>query len=92
MNSGLLTHCARVFVVCITLVGGVADAADLHVMISAGFFGADSELASAFEQATGHHLVTTRGPWVGDSPEAIPTGLAKGETADVVVLDDALAI
>jgi molybdate transport system substrate-binding protein len=90
--NGLLARCARVLVVCITLVGGPVVAADVHVMISAGFFGAYAELGPAFERATGHHLVTTRGPSVGDSPESIPTRLAKGETADVVILDDASAV
>src|SRR5215469_8241694 len=66
---------------------GPADAADVRVMISAGFYGVYSELASAFERASGHRLVTTRGPSMGDSPEAIPTRLARGETADVVILD-----
>jgi len=70
---------------------GTASAADVHVMISAGFYGAYAELAPAFERASGHHLVTTRGPSVGDSPEAIPTRLARGEAADVVILDDASA-
>jgi len=65
----------------------VLSAADIQVMISAGFFNAYSELAPAFERATGHHLITTRGPSMGDSPEAIPTRLARGEPADVVILD-----
>ena len=64
-----------------------ASAADVHVMISAGFYGAYSELAPAFERASGHHLVTTRGPSMGDSPESIPARLARGEAADVVILD-----
>ena len=64
-----------------------AAAADLHVMISAGFYSVYAELAQAFERATGHRLITTRGPSLGDSPEAIPTRLARGETADVVILD-----
>ena len=64
-----------------------ASAADVHVLISAGFYGAYSELAPAFERASGHHLVTTRGPSMGDSPEAIPARLARGEAADVVILD-----
>src|SRR5438477_8901662 len=68
-----------------------SSAADVHVMISAGFHGAYSELGPAFEGASGHHLVTTRGPSMGDSPEAIPTRLARGETADVVILDGAAA-
>jgi molybdate transport system substrate-binding protein len=71
--------------------GGAASAADVHVMISAGFYGVYSELAPAFERASGHHLVTTRGPSIGDSPEAIPTRLARGEAADVVILDGAAA-
>lgn len=68
-----------------------ASAADLRVMISAGFYQVYAELGPAFEQATGHRLITTRGPSMGDSPEAIPTRLARGETADVVILDGAVA-
>jgi molybdate transport system substrate-binding protein len=64
-------------------------------MISAGFFGVYSQLGPAFEKATGHRLVTVRGPSMGDSPESIPTRLGRGESADVVILDggaaDALA-
>jgi molybdate transport system substrate-binding protein len=68
-----------------------AAAADVQVMISSGFYGVYSELGPAFERATGHHLVTTRGPSMGDSPEAIPARLARGETADVVILDGGAA-
>jgi molybdate transport system substrate-binding protein len=70
---------------------GPASAADVHVMISAGFYGVYSELGPAFERASGHHLVTTRGPSMGDSPEAIPARLARGEAADVVILDGGAA-
>jgi molybdate transport system substrate-binding protein len=73
------------------LMAGAASAADVHVMISAGFYGAYSELGPAFERASGHRLVTTRGPSLGDSPESIPTRLARGETADVVILDGGAA-
>jgi molybdate transport system substrate-binding protein len=66
-------------------------AAEVHVMISAGYFAAYSELAPAFERATGHRLVTSRGPSMGDSPEAIPARLTRGEIADVVILDAAAA-
>ena len=68
-----------------------ACAADLRVMISSGFHGAYSELGPAFERATGNHLITTRGPSMGDSPEAIPARLARGEVADVVILDGGAA-
>ncbi len=70
---------------------GAASAADVRVMISAGFHGAYSELGPAFERASGHHLVTTRGPSMGDSPESIPARLARGEAADVVILDGGAA-
>lgn len=66
---------------------GAAAAADVQVMISAGFFKAYAELGPAFERASGHRLVTTRGPSMGDSPESIPTRLARGEHADVVIMD-----
>lgn len=68
-----------------------ASAADIRVMISAGFHGVYSELAPAFERASGHHLITTRGPSMGDSPESIPTRLSRGEAADVVILDGGAA-
>jgi molybdate transport system substrate-binding protein len=73
------------------LVAGAASAAEVRVMISAGFYKVYSELAPAFERASGHRLVTTRGPSMGDSPEAIPTRLARGEAADVVILDGGAA-
>ena len=69
----------------------VATAADIHVMISAGFFGVYAELLPGFEKATGHHVITVRGPSLGDSPEAIPARLSRGEPADMVILDGASA-
>src|SRR3954447_5924883 len=69
------------------LAAGPASASDIKVMISAGFFQVYSQLGPAFEKPTGHTLVTTRGPSVGDSPEAIPTRLTGGEQADVVIMD-----
>src|SRR5262249_31771705 len=73
------------------LMPSAASAADVHVMISAGFYQVYSELGPAFERGSGHRLVTTRGPSMGDSPEAIPTRLARGESADVVILDGGAA-
>lgn len=82
-----LSFAQRSLMVVATLLASAASAADVRVMISAGFYGVYSELGPTFERASGHHLVTTRGPSMGDSPEAIPTRLARGETADVVILD-----
>src|SRR6266536_2487333 len=94
MKSGLPKP--RLLVCLLAMMGaaalsGIASAADVHVMISAGFHGAYSELAPVFERASGHHLITTRGPSMGDSPEAIPARLARGEAADVVILDGGAA-
>src|SRR4051812_33596559 len=87
-RSRWLRHCLAFVAL---LVAGAASAADVRVMISAGFYGVYSELGPTFERTTGHHLVTTRGPSIGDSPEAIPTRLARGEPADVVILDGGAA-
>jgi molybdate transport system substrate-binding protein len=68
------------------ITAAAAPAADVHVMISAGFYQAYSEIAPAFERDSGHRLITTRGPSLGDSPEAIPNRLKRGEPADVVIM------
>ncbi len=84
MKSKLIAAFLSLFLLAL---GNPANAAEVRVMISAGFFNVYSELGPAFEKTTGHKLVTTRGPSIGDSPEAIPTRLARGETADVLILD-----
>ena len=71
----------------VLLLPASAFGADVQVMISAGYYGIYAEVGPAFERATGHRLVTTRGPSMGDSPEAIPTRLSRGEVADVVIID-----
>jgi molybdate transport system substrate-binding protein len=85
MKNRLLAR--RLLTVAALLVSSAASGADVHVMISAGFYEVYSELGPSFERASGHHLITVRGPSMGVSPEAIPTRLARGETADVVILD-----
>ena len=77
--------------VAVLSMAGTASTADVQVMISAGFHGAYSELGPAFERASGHHLITIRGPSMGGSPEAIPARLTRGEPADVVILDGGAA-
>jgi molybdate transport system substrate-binding protein len=77
----------RLLTLAALLLSNAASGAEIHVMISAGFYEVYSELSPSFERASGHHLVTVRGPSMGGSPEAIPARLARGETADVVILD-----
>ena len=70
MPSRLALRLAFVFILLLGL--APAQETDVKVMISAGFFQVYAQLGPQFEKATGHHLVTTRGPSLGDSPEAIP--------------------
>jgi len=91
MKSGSFARCGSTLACAALFFTGAVSAADVQVMISAGFYGVYAELVPAFERATGHHLVTTRGPSMGDSPEAIPARLARGEPADVVILDSGSA-
>jgi len=91
VKPGSLVRWLFMFGVAAVLAVRAASAADVQVMISSGFYGVYSALGPAFERASGHHLVTTRGPSMGDSPEAIPTRLARGEAADVVILDGGAA-
>ena len=87
MKSKLLTRWPALLGLVALLNTGGASAGEVRVMISAGFFDVYAELSPAFERTTGHRLVTIRGPSTGDSPEAIPTRLARGESADVVILE-----
>ena len=90
-TPGTLARCLTRLGLAAILSPGATHAADLHVMISAGYYGVYAELGPAFERASGHRLITTRGPSMGDSPEAIPTRLTRGENADVVILDGGAA-
>jgi hypothetical protein len=87
MKPGPLVRLLAVIGVTVLAMSGPASAADVRVMISSGFHSVYSELAPVFERASGHRLVTTRGPSMGDSLESIPTRLARGEAADVAILD-----
>jgi molybdate transport system substrate-binding protein len=91
MNARLLVRSISMIGMAALFLMTAASAADVQVMISSGFHGAYSELGPAFERASGHHLITIRGPSMGDSPEAIPARLARGESADVVILDGGAA-
>jgi molybdate transport system substrate-binding protein len=63
-----------------------AQAAELHVMSSGGFTAAYQTLGPKFAASTGNTLDTILGPSMGQSPQAIPNRLARGEPADVVIM------
>jgi molybdate transport system substrate-binding protein len=62
------------------------SAAEVKVMISGGFTAAYKELVPQFEKATGHTVVTAYGPSMGETPQAIPMRLSRGEPADVLIM------
>ncbi len=63
-----------------------AVAAEIRVMSSAGFKTAYLELAAEFERTTGHTIVNAWGPSMGDTPQAVPNRIARGEPVDVVII------
>jgi molybdate transport system substrate-binding protein len=63
-----------------------AFAAEVKVMISGGFTAAYKELVPQFEKATGNTVVTSYGPSMGETPQAIPMRLSRGEPADVLIM------
>jgi molybdate transport system substrate-binding protein len=65
---------------------GPSQATEVRVMISGGFSAAYRELAPEFERTTGNTLNTAAGPSMGDTPEAIPNRIARGEPVDVVIM------
>lgn len=72
--------------VVLTLLAGAGAAAEVKVMNSGGFSSAYKALQPKFEAASGHTLATAWGPSMGASSEAIPNRLARGESADVVIM------
>lgn len=69
-----------------TLFASTAQAEDIRVMTSGGFTAAYKILGPKFAGESGNTLETTLGPSMGQSPEAIPNRLARGEQADVVIM------
>jgi molybdate transport system substrate-binding protein len=63
-----------------------SSAGDVHVMISGGFSAAYDMLTPHFEKFAVQKLVTVRGPSMGDTPEAIPNRIDRGEPVDVVIM------
>jgi molybdate transport system substrate-binding protein len=61
-------------------------AAEIKVMASAGFKAAYLELAAQFERETGNTVVNAWGPSMGDTPQAVPNRIARGEPVDVVIV------
>ena len=66
----------------------VTYGAEIRVMTSGAFMAAYLDLKSQFEQATQDTVVTVT-TTMGTGPNSIPNRLRRGESADVVIVDDA---
>ena len=77
---------AWLLAVCSFLFATQALAAEVHVVSSGGFAEAYRRLAPEFERMTGNTLVTGWGPSMGDTANAIPNRLRRGEAIDVVIM------
>jgi molybdate transport system substrate-binding protein len=80
----ILSKCLFAIVV-VGLLENAVDAAEINVMISGGYAEAYKELVPQFEKMTGNKVTTVFGPSMGETPQAIPNRLARGEPADVVI-------
>jgi molybdate transport system substrate-binding protein len=76
----------RLLLVVCALVPLFAAAAEIHVMMSGGFAAAYRVLVPEFERTSQHKVVTALGPSMGETPEAIPNRLLRGEPADVLIM------
>jgi len=63
-----------------------AEVKEVTVMVSSGFMAALQQLGPEFERSTGTKVVAGPGPSMGDTPQAIPNRLKRGEPADVVIM------
>jgi molybdate transport system substrate-binding protein len=59
---------------------------EINVMTSGAFTAAYQELIPGFERSTGMKVVTGYGASLGNAPDSIPSRLARGEPADVLIL------
>nr|WP_294524833.1 substrate-binding domain-containing protein [uncultured Rhodopila sp.] len=77
----------RAAVLCsLLLLAAAGPASELHVASSGGFAAAYKALAPLYEQKTGEALFIAWGPSMGETPQAIPARLARGEPLDAVIM------
>jgi molybdate transport system substrate-binding protein len=72
----------------LALAAARAAGAEVRVMISGGYATTLTALAPAFEKESGNKIIAIRGPSMGETPEAIPNRLRRGEAADVLIMVD----
>jgi len=86
MKTSSLISQALLIAVAFMLFVTAAAAAEIQVMSSAGFKAAYLELIAEFERTTGNKVVNAWGPSMGETPQAVPNRIARGELVDVVIV------
>jgi len=76
----------RALAAAVVLLAGQAAAGEIHVMISGAFSEAYKALVPAYERHAGDRILSAYGPSMGETWEALPNRLMRGEPADVVIL------
>jgi molybdate transport system substrate-binding protein len=85
LKAVIVRHAAAIGMVMLFPVAAT-HAAEIRVMSSGGFKAACLELAKEFESATGDTIISSWGPSMGDTPQALPNRIARGEPVDVVII------
>jgi molybdate transport system substrate-binding protein len=91
MTSIRFTRRAALLVAALALagcagMGSKPSTQQVHVMTSGGFTAAYNELAPQFERSTGTQVLSAYGASMGAASDSIPSRLARGEPADLVIL------
>jgi molybdate transport system substrate-binding protein len=87
LSSTSIVRCLVGLLVAGLCVGlSVGTAADVRVVSSGGFAAAYRMLAPEFEHMTGNHLITSWGPSMGNTPEAVPQRIQRHEPIDVLIM------
>jgi molybdate transport system substrate-binding protein len=77
---------AIAFALALLWLGAAVQAAEIRVVSSGGFAAAYKALAPRFERESGNTIVSQWGPSMGDTPNAVPARLRRGEPIDVVIM------
>ena len=81
-----ITRLVAFTITALLLLPGITAATDIKVISSGGFAAAYRALAPIFERTTGNHLVTSWGPSMGNTPDAVPQRLQRHEVFDVLIM------
>lgn len=74
------------FLLAVLLLAPAAHAAEVRIVSSGGFAAAYRALAPVYEKMSGDTLIVGWGPSMGDTHDAVPARMKRGEKIDVVIM------